>query len=69
MKVGDLVRDNHDGGYGVITREPYTVRWSRDPITETENCIDILWSGDKKALRCDIGAVDKGWVEVMSESR
>ena len=66
MKVGDLVRDNGDGSYGLITRAPYVVRWSRDPITETENCIDILWSGDNKALRCDINAIDKGWVEIIN---
>ena len=66
MKIGDLVKDNHDGSYGVVASEPYTVRWSRDPITETENCIDILWSGDNKALRCDINAIDKGWVEIIN---
>ena len=66
MKVGDLVRDNSDGDFGLVTSEICSYNIVEGP---TVQFVWVKWSLFPKSQRMSVSAIEKGWVEVISESR
>lgn len=66
MKVGDLVRDNSDGDLGLVTSEVCSYDIVEGPTVEF---VWVKWSLFRKPQRMSMSAIEKGWVEVINESR
>ena len=66
MKVGDLIKDNGDGDVGLVTSEVCSYNTIEGPAGQY---VWVKWNIFSKSQRMSMTAIEKGWVEVINESR
>ena len=65
MKPGDLIRDNGDGDFGVVTSQVCSYNTIEGPAGQY---VWVKWSIFSKSQKMSMTAIEKGWVEVINES-
>jgi len=65
LKPGDLIRDNSDGDFGLVTSEVCSYGTIEGPAGQY---VWVQWNIFSKAQRMSMTAIEKGWVEVVSET-
>ena len=65
MKVGDLIRDNGDGDFGLVTSEVCSYNTIEGPAGQY---VWVKWNIFSKSQRMSMTAIENGWVEVVSEN-
>ena len=65
MKVGDLIRDNGDGDFGLVTSEVSSYNTIEGPAVQY---VWVKWNIFSKSQRMSMTAIENGWVEVVSEN-
>ena len=65
MKVGDLIRDNGDGDFGLVTSEVSSYNTIEGPAGQY---VWVKWNIFSKSQRMSMTAIENGWVEVVSEN-
>ena len=66
VKVGDLLRDNHDGLLAIVTKDPFW--WGPFAPGTKVNCIEVLWQGWKCSQVFHLSAIRNGSVEIINEN-
>jgi len=64
LKPGDLIKDNGDGDFGLVTSEVCSYGTIEGPAGQY---VWVQWNIFSKAQRMSMTAIEKGWVEVVSE--
>ena len=65
LKPGDLIKDNSDGDFGLVTSEVCSYGTIEGPAGQY---VWVQWNIFSKAQRMSMTAIEKGWVEVVSET-
>lgn len=65
LKPGDLIRDNGDGDFGLVKSEVCSYGTIEGPAGQY---VWVQWNIFSKAQRMSMTAIEKGWVEVVSET-
>jgi len=65
MKVGNLIKDNGDGGLGLVTSEICSYNTIEGPAGQY---VWVKWNAYSKSQRMSMTAIEKGWVEVISKN-
>ena len=65
LKPGDLIRDKADGDFGLVTSEVCSYGTIEGPAGQY---VWVQWNIFSKAQRMSMTAIEKGWVEVISET-
>ena len=65
LKPGDLIKDNGDGDFGLVTSEFCSYGTIEGPAGQY---VWVQWNIFSKAQRMSLTAIEKGWVEVVSET-
>jgi len=65
LQPGDLIRDNGDGDFGLVTSEVCSYNTIEGPAGQY---VWVKWNIYSKSQRMSMTAIEKGWVEVMSET-
>ena len=66
MKVGALIKDKGDGDIGLVTSEVCSYNTIEGPAGQY---VWVKWNMFSKSQRMSLSAIEKGWVEVINESR
>ena len=66
MKVGALIKDKGDGDLGLVTSEVCSYNTIEGPAGQY---VWVKWNMFSKSQRMSLSAIEKGWVEVINESR
>ena len=65
LKPGDLIKDRGDGDFGLVTSEVCSYGTIKGPAGQY---VWVQWNIFSKAQRMSMTAIEKGWVEVVSET-
>ena len=65
LKPGDLIKDKSDGDFGLVTSEVCSYGTIEGPAGQY---VWVQWNIFSKAQRMSMTAIEKGWVEVVSET-
>ena len=65
LQPGDLIKDNGDGDFGLVTSEVCSYGTIEGPAGQY---VWVQWNIFSKAQRMSMTAIEKGWVEVVSET-
>ena len=65
LKPGDLIKDNGDGDFGLVTSEVCSYNTIEGPAGQY---VWVKWNIFSKPQRMSMTAIEKGWVEVVSET-
>jgi len=66
MKVGDLIRDKADGDIGLVISEVRSYGTVEGPDGQY---VMVQWNLTRSPQRFILSAINKGFVEVLNESR
>jgi|TARA_R110000824_G_scaffold189624_3_gene371056 hypothetical protein len=65
VQLGDLIRDKNDGDLGLVTSEICSYNTIEGPAGQY---VWVKWNIYSKSQRMSMTAIEKGWVEVVSET-
>ena len=65
LQPGDLIKDNGDGDFGLVTSEVCSYNTIEGPAGQY---VWVKWNIYSKSQRMSMTAIEKGWVEVVSET-
>ena len=65
LKPGDLIKDNSDGDFGLVTSEVCSYGTIEGPAGQY---VWVQWNIFSKAQRMSMTAIEKGWVKVISKT-
>ena len=64
LKPGDLIKDNGDGDFGLVTSEVCSYGTIEGPAGQY---VWVQWNTLSKSQRMSLAAIEQGWVKVISE--
>ena len=64
LKPGDLIKDNGDGDFGLVTSEVCSYNTIEGPAGQY---VWVKWNIFSKSQRMSMTAIDKGWVKVLNK--
>jgi len=65
LQPGDLIKDNGDGDFGLVTSEVCSYNTIEGPAGQY---VWVKWNIFSKSQRMSMTAIEKGCVEVVSET-